>query len=136
MPLNSVSKSVLRLACHYLQEKYKNITYFPAYEIVNDDLRDYRFYTEDMLHITPQAENYIWEKFTDAFMPESTLGIINQWDYIQKKLNHKPYNSESVSHQKFLLQLLKDLEAIQNNINVENEIKLIKQLSKDILDEN
>jgi GSCFA family len=127
LSLNSVSKSVLRLACHYLQEKYENIIYFPAYEIVNDDLRDYRFYTEDMLHITAQAENYIWEKFTDAFMPESTLSVMNQWNYIQKKLNHKPYNPASESHQKFLKQTLKDLEQMQNYMNLENEIKLVKE---------
>ncbi|MCU0436930.1 MAG: GSCFA domain-containing protein [Raineya sp.] len=127
LPLNSVSKSVLRLACHYLQEKYENIIYFPAYEIVNDDLRDYRFYTEDMLHITPQAENYIWGKFMESMMPELTLSIVNQWNYIQKKLNHKPYNPASESHQKFLKQTLKDLEQMQNYMNLENEIKLVKE---------
>jgi len=127
LPLNAVSKSVLRLACHYLQEKHENIIYFPAYEIVNDDLRDYRFYTEDMLHVTPQAENYIWEKFTNTFMSESTLSRLNQWNNIQKKLNHKPYNPTSVSHQRFLKKLLMELEQMQGFLNLENEIKLVKE---------
>ncbi|KOY84870.1 hypothetical protein AD998_00750 [bacterium 336/3] len=127
LPLNAVSKSVLRLACHYLQEKYKNIIYFPAYEIVNDDLRDYRFYAEDMLHVTPQAENYIWEKFMESFMNDSTLSVVSQWNNIQKKLNHKPYNPASSSHQKFLEQLLKDLEKMQGYIDLKNEIKLVKE---------
>jgi hypothetical protein len=80
-----------------------------------------------MLHVTPQAENYIWEKFTNTFMSESTLSRLNQWNNIQKKLNHKPYNPTSVSHQRFLKKLLMELEQMQGFLNLENEIKLVKE---------
>src|SRR5688572_1345557 len=67
LELNSVSKSVLRLATHYLSQQLPGITYFPSYELLLDDLRDYRFYKEDLLHPTASAEQYIWEKFRDAY---------------------------------------------------------------------
>jgi len=130
LPLNAVSKSVLRLACHYLQERYDNIIYFPAYEIIHDDLRDYRFYTEDMLHVTPQAENYIWNKFVEAFMSQPTIRILKEWEHILKRIHHKAFNLQSPNHQKFLKQLLKDLEKMQDYFDVENEIKLV---TKDII---
>jgi hypothetical protein len=60
LPLNAVSKSVLRVACHYLSELLPGVAYFPAYELLTDDLRDYRFYASDMLHPSEVAEDYIW----------------------------------------------------------------------------
>ena len=64
LELNSVSKSMLRITCHALSEMYDDVEYFPAYEIMMDDLRDYRFYKPDMIHPSEEAENYIWEKDT------------------------------------------------------------------------
>ncbi|MBK5279384.1 MAG: GSCFA domain-containing protein, partial [Bacteroidia bacterium] len=65
--LNSVSKSVLRLTCHTLTELYSDVEYFPAYEILLDDLRDYRFYTSDLIHPTTDAVDYIWKKFSSRY---------------------------------------------------------------------
>ena len=73
--LNSVSKSILRTACHQLREKYKNVHYFPSYELMIDDLRDYRFYKNDLLHPSEFAENYIWEKFTKSVFNSETLSF-------------------------------------------------------------
>ncbi len=127
LPLNSVSKSVLRLACHYLQERYENVYYFPAFELVMDDLRDYRFYTDDLLHITPQAENYIWQKFQEAFLPAKTQKILAEWQKILQKINHKPFNPKTEAHQKFLKNLLQELQAMQKNFDVSEEIAQVQR---------
>lgn len=127
LPLNSVSKSVLRLACHYLQERYENVYYFPAFELVIDDLRDYRFYTDDLLHITPQAENYIWQKFQEAFLPAETQKILAKWQKILQKVQHKPFNPKSEAHQKFLKNLLQELQAMQKNFDVSEEIAEVQR---------
>lgn len=71
MAENSFLKSVLLLACETLTKELENTDYFPAYEIMNDDLRDYRFYEQDMLHPSRQAVDYIWEKFSGLYLSES-----------------------------------------------------------------
>lgn len=126
LPLNSVSKAILRLACHYLQEKYSNIFYFPAFEIVIDDLRDYRFYAEDLLHITTQAENYIWQKFVEKFMPIQTQQLIEKWQKILQKLKHKPFNPQSDAHQKFLQSTLQELRSFSSFFDVHQEETLLQ----------
>jgi hypothetical protein len=127
LPLNSVSKAVLRLACHYLQEKYENVHYFPAFELVMDDLRDYRFYTDDLLHVTPQAENYIWRKFQETFMPTETQKMLAEWQKISQKIQHKPFNPKGEAHQKFLKNLLQELQAMQKNLDVSKEIAEVQR---------
>ena len=72
LELNSVSKSILRITCYTLQEEYEAVSYFPAYEILLDDLRDYRFYASDMLHPNETAEDYIWDKFMSTYFDEYT----------------------------------------------------------------
>ncbi|MCS6795771.1 MAG: GSCFA domain-containing protein [Raineya sp.] len=126
LPLNSVSKAVLRLACHYLQAKYVNVYYFPAFELVIDDLRDYRFYTDDLLHITPQAENYIWQKFQESYLPTETQKIVESWSKIQRKLQHKPFNPTSEAHQNFLKNLLQELQDMQKYFDVSQEIQEVR----------
>jgi hypothetical protein len=73
LTINSVSKSVLRITCDTLQKEYGNIKYFPAYEILLDDLRDYRFYASDLNHPNEIAEDYIWGKFMDTFFDNYTM---------------------------------------------------------------
>lgn len=79
--------------------------YFPSYEIMMDELRDYRFYNEDMIHPNQTAINHIWEKFQEVWISDDALKIMNDVDAIQKGLQHRPYNSDSESHQQFLHQL-------------------------------
>ena len=124
--LNSVSKSILRIATHQLQENYKNVFYFPSYELLMDDLRDYRFYKDDLLHPTPFAENYIWEKFKISIFENNTLKIMNEWIKITTALNHKSFNPKSNNHQDFLKKQLLKLEEITSIINCEKEIKTIR----------
>ncbi|TCP25084.1 GSCFA family protein [Tenacibaculum skagerrakense] len=102
---NQQSKSHLIAGIHNLVEPRKNIHYFPSYELMMDELRDYRFYREDMIHPNQTAINYIWEKFVYTWFSESSLATMKRVEEIQKGLTHKPFNPNSEAHQKFLEKL-------------------------------
>ncbi|MEA3318273.1 MAG: GSCFA domain-containing protein, partial [Bacteroidota bacterium] len=110
---NQLSKSTLLLAIHELIDKFENIEYFPSYEIMMDDLRDYRFYTEDMLHPNKVAIDYIWDKFSDRYFDNTTLLLIKEISKIVKAVNHRPYNEESDSHQKFIAKQLSEIDKLK-----------------------
>ncbi|MBS1487399.1 MAG: GSCFA domain-containing protein [Bacteroidetes bacterium] len=126
LELNSVSKSILRLACHTLSNKFPDVTYFPAYEIVMDDLRDYRFYKKDLIHPTTEAVDYIWEKFSQTYFNEPTQQFMAEWQKIKSDLRHKPFHPHSEKHQQFLQSVLKKLELLKQTVNVDIEIAEIK----------
>ncbi|QTV05225.1 GSCFA domain-containing protein [Faecalibacter bovis] len=120
---NNVSKARLIDALYQLDLKYEQVEYFPSYELVLDDLRDYRFYKEDLIHPTNQAIEYIWEKFGEKYFDESTQTIIQKINKIKNALNHRPFYEESESHQKFLsktLQMINELDK-GNSIDFEQE---------------
>lgn len=121
IPENQVSKSILRTTCHYLCIDFEGVTYFPAYEIMMDELRDYRFYETDMIHPNKVATDYIFERFSDTYFDENTKTFMQEWSKIQSDLNHKPFNEKSTQHQIFLKKLLQKLEEISVNVNVEKE---------------
>ena len=121
LELNSVSKSILRLACHSLQEHYPEVDYFPAFEIMNDDLRDYRFYKRDMLHPSTEAEDYIWEMFVERYADQSFKSFIPRWASIQAALAHKPFHPQSQGHQRFIRDTLAKLEEFKNLVSIEKE---------------
>lgn len=125
MMLNQVSKSVLRLFCHTLTEQYDDVQYFPAYELMMDDLRDYRFYKPDMIHPTTEAEDYIWEKFVGSYCTAETQTFIETWKSIRNDLLHKPFHPNTTAHRTFLTQLLDKLTTLQGTINVDAEIALV-----------
>lgn len=120
--LNSVSKASLRLACHQFREQFSNVHYFPAYELMMDDLRDYRFYREDLLHPTAQAEAYIWEHFVQSCMPADTRSLVERWTDLQKSLTHRPLHPATPQYQQFLQKLLAQLEALPSQIDCQAEI--------------
>jgi len=126
LPLNSVSKSVLRLACQTISETYADAFYFPSYEIMLDDLRDYRFYKPDMIHPSEEAEEYIWTKFSDCFFDNNTKGFIKQWRPIRIALQHKAFHLNSSTHQNFLKKTLGQLEELSKTVNVDKEIVSVK----------
>ena len=99
---NTQSKSHLLTAIHQVVEPIKQIHYFPSYEIMMDELRDYRFYKSDMLHPNEVAVNYIWEKFQQVWINESATKTMNDVEAVQKGLQHKPFNQNSKEHQQFL----------------------------------
>ncbi len=126
LEMNSVSKSVLRLACHELVQDDSRVTYFPAYEIMMDDLRDYRFYKDDLIHPTAFAEDYIWEKFQQSYFDADTIAFIKKWKEIKAALAHKPFHPSSTAHQQFLQALYTKVNELKNVVNVEEELLLIK----------
>lgn len=127
LELNSVSKSTLRVASHYLAEKYNRINYFPAYELILDDLRDYRFYKSDMLHPSDEAINYIWDKFIQTHFDKPTLAFIDQWLKITAAINHKPFNVESEAHQQFIKQTINSINELKTSVDVSKEINHLEQ---------
>jgi hypothetical protein len=124
LPLNSVSKSILRVACHNLGEL--DTDYFPAYEIMMDDLRDYRFYKTDRIHPTEEAEEYILEKFKVRYFSSSTASLLNELEKVRQALAHRPMQPGTLAHQTFLRKILSQLNAISHQVNVADEIKLVK----------
>lgn len=90
-----------------------NATYFPAYEIMMDELRDYRFYKEDMVHPNKLAINYIWKKFVDVFIKEDNIKIMSTVGQLQNDLAHRPIHPESDSHKKFLATAENKLEVFR-----------------------
>lgn len=103
---NQLSKSHLITTIHQaINDKPQNINYFPSYEIMMDELRDYRFYAEDMVHPNQVAINYIWERFSETVISEESHSIIKEVETIQKGLQHRPFNPSSKSHQQFLSKL-------------------------------
>ncbi|MBC5839913.1 GSCFA domain-containing protein [Flavobacterium sp. F-380] len=103
---NQLSKSHLFSALHdVLQKKNDGVSYFPSYEIMMDELRDYRFYTEDMLHPNQVAIDYIWERFVDTAISAHSKETMIEIDSIQKSLQHRSFNPSSDSHQKFEIKL-------------------------------
>lgn len=127
LELNSVSKALLRVACHQLSEAFDDVEYFPAFEIMMDDLRDYRFYKSDLLHPTTDAEDYIWEKFTERYFSSQLQDFIQRWGVIQSALSHKPFHPSSSAHQEFLKNVLKKLEEISSEVDVQAEIADVKR---------
>lgn len=97
------------LSDHLLDKAY----YFPAYEIIMDELRDYRFYGEDLLHPSTMAIDYIWQRFKATAISETVLSTLDDIDAIQKSLLHKPFNPTSESHQKFLSKLQEKITKLQ-----------------------
>ncbi len=99
---NQISKSTLLLAVNEIVNSNNNCFYFPSYEIMMDELRDYRFYAEDMLHPNKIATDYIWEKFNEVHLSENSLRLMNEIKKITQARNHKARNIKSEKHQEFL----------------------------------
>jgi lysophospholipase L1-like esterase len=123
---NQLSKSLLRVVCAQLEQQLEAVTYFPAYEILVDELRDYRFYKSDLVHPSEEAENYIWEKWQQfSFNPE-TQQKVAEIQKIQLELAHRSFNPDSEAHRKFLHNLLGKLERMQGEVDFSEEIQDVK----------
>ena len=97
---SQLSKATLLLAINQLT----NVSYFPAYEVFNDELRDYRFYAADMLHPSEQAVEYVWQRFSETYYGEEMRQFLSRWRPIEAALSHRPFNPESQEYQEFLKQ--------------------------------
>lgn len=112
---NSLSKSHLITALQKtINQQPTSINYFPSFEIVMDELRDYRFYTEDMLHPNQTAIDYIWIKFFENYVNEKEFATMNKVCDIQKALKHRPLNPNTDSHKKFLESLNRKIQFLEN----------------------
>jgi Mor family transcriptional regulator len=129
---NQVSKSILHLAIDQLMAEFEdNLYYFPAYEIVMDELRDYRFYSEDMFHPSETAIDYLWKRFRESFFSPVTEKIISDWQPIYRSLNHKSLNFETHEYRSFLMQTLAKLEQFKEKypfISCKKETELLLTL--------
>ena len=95
---SQLSKATLQLAADKLVKANANCTYFPAYEIVNDELRDYRFYREDMLHPTDQTVEYIWQRLQETYLSNSAKDFIEKWKPLKEAIRHRPFNPDGAEY--------------------------------------
>ena len=124
---NSVSKSTLRVACEQMVESNTMVDYFPGFEIMIDDLRDYRFFERDMIHPNDTARNYIWELFKENYLDQTAREFIEQWQKICLSLEHRPFHPHTPAHQEFLQKALKNIEQLPASIDTTKEIALLKK---------
>ena len=130
---NQRSKATLIVAVHRLAETCGPAGYFPAYEIVMDELRDYRFYADDMLHIAPSGAAYIWDRFTDAYVDEEGKRIIPEIDKLLNATAHRPTDPESPAYQTFLDRTLRQLDGLETrhpflDLRAERELLISRKI--------
>lgn len=127
IPENSVSKALLRVLADQICSQEKNISYFPAYEIMMDELRDYRFYESDLIHPNKQAIDYIWKKFKETYLTENLTSIDKMYSQWYSTLAHKPHPMKKAEH----VELLKNqMDEVQNQFPTVSHPKI-----KDLLDQ-
>jgi hypothetical protein len=115
---NTVSKSHLFTAIHTLQQSNPEFYYFPAYELIMDDLRDYRFFADDMLHPNQQAIDYVWDSLGNTFFDNETRNLLQQIEEVLLALNHRPRNPESEAHKKFVERNLERMEGLKREFGL------------------
>ena len=102
---SQLSKAVLLLSANEMEKRYAGkVFYFPAYEIVNDELRDYRFYASDMLHPSAQTVEYIWQQLVEAYFSNRAKQFLTEWKPVKEALAHRPFNPDSDEYRHFLNQ--------------------------------
>ena len=109
---NAVSKAVLRLAAEELSERHAQVAYFPAYEILCDDLRDYRFYADDLTHPSPQAVAYVWERFCEALLTPDARALLPRIAEITAAARHRPLHPASEAYRAFCRRQLEAIERL------------------------
>jgi hypothetical protein len=126
---NSTSKGALFVALDAIFKSNSNASYFPSYEIIMDELRDYRFYSEDMIHPSHSSILHVWQRISEAFFNKETHDLLNKIEQINKALNHKPFNPESQEHLKFREQVglkIADFKAKYPLLNFDSEIEMLR----------
>lgn len=123
---NNRSKAVLIQAVHEIVAAHQNCHYFPAYEIVMDELRDYRFFKEDMIHPSQEAVRYVWDAFQQACLDEPAQSFCQEWKSVLSALRHQSMHPDSQEHQKFLRATLSRLMQLKNKVDITRELELIK----------
>ena len=120
---NQLSKSILFVAIHKILNQFNNVFYFPSYEIQMDELRDYRFYSEDMLHPSQVAVNYIWKRFSETYFSAESKLLISEIEKLNQAKNHRPFNSKSDNYLSFLKSNIEKIEQLSKknkNLKLDN----------------
>lgn len=127
---NNLSKSILIQAVHEIIRQHKSCYYFPAYEIVIDELRDYRFYEKDLSHPNELAIEYVWERFSETLFDDETRTILKEIKEISAAKNHRPFNVNTSQYRAFLntyLTKTKSLKAAFPFLNLADELSYFGQ---------
>ena len=117
---SQLSKATLLLAVDHVMSTFNvqrstfTVTYFPAYEIVMDELRDYRFYADDMLHPSSQAVAYIWERLVDSCFSPCAKEYLREWTPLKAALAHRPFNPDSPEYRQFMAETRAKVDALLN----------------------
>jgi len=130
---NQLSKATLLLAIDQLEKEFDYCSYFPAYEIVMDELRDYRFYAEDMIHPSGQTVDYIWKRFAETQLSKESRDLMAEWQKLHKALQHRPFNPKTESYKNFLQQNLLKAEQLTKKcptFALSTEVAQIRELLK------
>jgi len=130
---NQLSKSTLLLAVDELCRMCPDCHYFPSYEIMMDELRDYRFYADDMLHPSSLAVEYIWQCFSRCYFPKQTQAVMKEWADIRRRLAHRPFDPESEAYRNFLSQIVLKIAEIKQKfpyLEVQKEMELCESRLK------
>lgn len=126
---NALSKATLVVAAHELCERYARCDYFPSFEILTDDLRDYRFYDRDMCHPSETAIDYVWEKFRDAALSDVARTLFGPLDEIARALSHRPSDTESAAYRAFRLRYAEKVRTLQQqypNLDLNCELQFFE----------
>ncbi len=119
---NSLSKATLRVAIAQIQERYvEQVSYFPSYEIMMDDLRDYRFYGEDMTHPSTMAIDYVWQLFCDVSLSKRAKELLKRVDGVVRATEHRVVNPQSPSHLRFCESQLRVIDELKGDVDMELE---------------
>jgi GSCFA family len=110
------SKAILLESIHQIIAENDNCSYFPAYEIMMDDLRDYRFYENDMIHPTQKAIEYIWQKFSECYFDTTTIKLNVEIESINKSILHKPFYPQSENYKNLLKNILEKIKFLEKNM--------------------
>lgn len=114
---SQLSKSVLLLATAEIERRHPHVSYFPSYEIMNDELRDYRFYAEDMIHPSAQAVAYIHECMGRVYFGSAMTRFLAEWQPVKAALNHRPFDPESAGYKDFMNKTMARVDALSKKYN-------------------
>ncbi len=117
---NQQSKAHLITALHNVLQANSSVEYFHSYELMIDELRDYRFYSEDMLHPNKTAITYIWNRLIETYMNEDTTNLMNEVESYKKMISHKPFDTSSETYKKFLSIIEEKKVILSQKINKKN----------------
>ncbi len=125
---NAASKASLRLGIEQITHQYpQDVQYFPSYELMMDDLRDYRFYAADMIHPNEVAQDYIWEKWWNTYLDEQAIEFLLRWEKIHRAMQHRAFQPASEEHQRFVRKTIEQLTQLSKVVDVSEELKRMKK---------